>query len=64
MIIFFTFNTTNINVPSTNLNNGVNLKSQAIKIPYIQITDLKVDGNFSGNLNTNLPSYFNPKQEI
>ena len=50
---------------SNNLNPNVNYKgSQGIRIPNVVITDPRVGGNFTGNLNTNLPSNFDPKAEI
>ena len=50
---------------SNNLNPNVNFKgSQGIRIPNVVITDPRVGGNFTGNLNTNLPSNFDPKAEI
>ena len=50
---------------SNNLNPNANYKgSQVIRIPNVEITDPKVGGNFTGNLNTNIPSNFDPKAEI
>ena len=50
---------------NNSLNPNTNFKgSQGIKIPNVEITDPKVGGNFSGNLNTNIPNNFDPKAEI